>query len=111
MTREGSPIGGLARNLRVYVAGHRRMVGSAVWRFGLDALGAIAPRPLWVVAPKSSISTRVGRVRHGCAVVWWHVRRVGVVHEQYRRVGARGVGRRSSRSTFRIGDAVNLRSN
>jgi GDP-L-fucose synthase len=32
MMEEGSPIGGLERNLRVYVAGHRGMVGSAVWR-------------------------------------------------------------------------------
>lgn len=32
MTEEGSPIGGLERDLRVYVAGHRGMVGSAVWR-------------------------------------------------------------------------------
>jgi GDP-L-fucose synthase len=32
MMREGSPIGGLDPNLRVYVAGHRGMVGSAVWR-------------------------------------------------------------------------------
>jgi GDP-L-fucose synthase len=32
MMQEGSPIGGLERNQRVYVAGHRGMVGSAVWR-------------------------------------------------------------------------------
>jgi GDP-L-fucose synthase len=32
MTKEGSPIGVLERNLRVYVAGHRGMVGAAVWR-------------------------------------------------------------------------------
>lgn len=32
MVKEGSPVGGLERNLRVYVAGHRGMVGSAVWR-------------------------------------------------------------------------------
>jgi GDP-L-fucose synthase len=32
MMREGSPVGGLARDLRVYVAGHQGMVGSAVWR-------------------------------------------------------------------------------
>jgi len=32
MMKEGSAIGGLERSLRVYVAGHRGMVGSAVWR-------------------------------------------------------------------------------
>jgi GDP-L-fucose synthase len=32
MTKEGSPIGGLDQDLRVYVAGHQGMVGSAVWR-------------------------------------------------------------------------------
>jgi GDP-L-fucose synthase len=32
MTKEGSPIGGLEQDLRVYVAGHQGMVGSAVWR-------------------------------------------------------------------------------
>jgi GDP-L-fucose synthase len=32
MSRDGCLTGGLARDLRVYVAGHRGMVGSAVWR-------------------------------------------------------------------------------